>query len=81
MKRQLPQRRTPAHRNESRFEMYVCLCNAITDAKVRAAAAGGATRPKDVFAACGCGAQCATCTRMMLSILRETSAAEAVQAA
>ena len=49
--------------------MYVCLCNAITDGQVRAA--GGATRPKEVFTTCGCGAQCAICTRMMLSILQE----------
>jgi bacterioferritin-associated ferredoxin len=51
--------------------MYICLCNAITDGQVRAAAAGGATRPKEVFATCGCGAQCANCTRTMLSILQE----------
>jgi bacterioferritin-associated ferredoxin len=56
--------------------MYVCLCNALTDDRVRAAAAGGATRPKDVFASCGCGAQCATCTRTILSILREGAATE-----
>ena len=59
--------------------MYICLCNAITDCQVRAAAAAGATRPKDVFATCGCGAQCATCTRNMVTILRE-GAAEATQA-
>jgi len=43
------------------------------------AAAAGATRPKDVFATCGCGVQCATCTRNMVTILRE-GAAEATQA-
>jgi bacterioferritin-associated ferredoxin len=57
--------------------VYVCLCNALTDGQVRAAAAAGATRPKDVFATCGCGAQCANCTRLMLSILREGLAANA----
>lgn len=51
--------------------MYVCLCNAITDGQVRAAAAAGASRPKDVFETCGCGAQCANCTRTIVSILRE----------
>ncbi|HEV7268898.1 MAG TPA: (2Fe-2S)-binding protein [Falsiroseomonas sp.] len=56
--------------------MYVCLCNALTDCQVRAAAAGGAKRPKDVFASCGCGAQCATCTRTILSILRQGAGAE-----
>ena len=57
--------------------MYVCLCNALTDSQVRIAAANGATRPKDVFATCGCGAQCATCTRAILSILREGAAGQA----
>jgi bacterioferritin-associated ferredoxin len=57
--------------------MYVCLCNGLTDGQVRAAAAAGATRPKDVFATCNCGAQCATCTRTILSILREGAADEA----
>jgi bacterioferritin-associated ferredoxin len=55
--------------------MYVCLCNALTDSQVRDAAAAGARRPKDVFRTCGCGAQCASCTRMMLALLRECPAA------
>ena len=61
--------------------MYVCLCNAITDRQVRAAAAAGATRPKEVFASCSCGAQCATCTRTMVAILREGAGGEAAQRA
>ena len=51
--------------------MYVCLCNAITDGQVRDAASAGATRPKEVFAACGCNAGCAACTREMLNLLRQ----------
>lgn len=51
--------------------MYVCLCNAITDRQVSRAAEAGATRPREVFAACGCNAQCAACTREMLSLLRQ----------
>jgi bacterioferritin-associated ferredoxin len=54
--------------------MYVCLCNAITDGQVRAAAQAGASRPSEVFVTCGCGAQCATCTRAILAILREDTA-------
>lgn len=54
--------------------MYVCLCNGITDGQVRDAAAAGAQRPKEVFAACGCGARCAACTREMLSLLRQGTA-------
>jgi bacterioferritin-associated ferredoxin len=55
--------------------MYVCLCNALTDSQVREAAAAGARRPRDVFETCGCGAQCASCTRMMLALLRDLPAA------
>jgi bacterioferritin-associated ferredoxin len=60
--------------------MYVCLCNALTESQVRAAAAAGATRPKDVFRSCGCGAQCASCKRMMLALLHDRTAAPAAAA-
>jgi bacterioferritin-associated ferredoxin len=53
--------------------VYVCLCNALTDSQVRQAAANGATRPKEVFETCGCGAQCASCTRTIIGILREAA--------
>jgi bacterioferritin-associated ferredoxin len=61
--------------------MYVCLCNAITDGQVRSAAQSGASRPSAVFATCGCGAQCATCTRTILAILREDAVATSTTAA
>lgn len=54
--------------------MYVCLCNAITERQVQAAAAAGAKRPKQVFETCGCGAQCASCTRTILGLLRQNTA-------
>ncbi len=57
--------------------MYICLCNALTDSQIRALAAAGATRPSQVFTGCNCGAQCANCTRTILSILRENEAAAA----
>jgi bacterioferritin-associated ferredoxin len=50
--------------------MYVCLCNALTDAQLRTAAAGAA-RVRDVYAGCCCQAQCGCCTATVLSILRE----------
>ena len=56
--------------------MYVCLCNALTDGQIRAAVAAGATRPKEVFATCGCGAQCATCMRTILAMLRDGAGQE-----
>lgn len=54
--------------------MVICLCNAMTDKQVRDAVAGGATRPKDVYCACGKSAQCGGCTATILSILREDAA-------
>jgi bacterioferritin-associated ferredoxin len=51
--------------------MYVCICNALTDTQIRDAIAGGAQRPKEVYAACNCSAQCGCCTGTMLSIIRE----------
>ena len=51
--------------------MIVCLCNALTDRQLTEAVAQGATRPREVYAACDCKAQCGTCTRMILSMIRE----------
>jgi bacterioferritin-associated ferredoxin len=61
--------------------MYVCLCNALTDGQVRAAAAAGATRPCEVFRHCGCGAQCATCARTIRTMLRDGASAVAADGA
>ncbi|WP_159999346.1 bacterioferritin-associated ferredoxin [Roseomonas sp. 18066] len=54
--------------------MYVCLCNGLTDAQIRGAIAAGASRPKEVYAACNCNAQCGCCTGTMLSIIRDQPA-------
>ncbi|HWX49729.1 MAG TPA: (2Fe-2S)-binding protein [Roseomonas sp.] len=51
--------------------MYVCLCNGLTDTQIRGAIDAGARRPKEVYAACNCAAQCGGCTGTMLSIIRE----------
>ena len=55
--------------------MYVCLCNALTDRQVRQAVADGACRPREVYAACGCRAQCSSCARAILATIRDTAAA------
>lgn len=58
--------------------MYVCLCNALTDRQVKAAAAAtNPTRPSEIYAACGCRAQCGNCIKKLLHIIRgeETEAA------
>lgn len=55
--------------------MYVCLCNALTDHHVRAAAQAGANRPSEIYRACGCAALCGTCAATVRRILNETVAA------
>jgi len=51
--------------------MYVCLCNALTEMEVRRAVQEGACRPREVYAACGCRAQCGGCTRTILGAIRD----------
>jgi len=51
--------------------VILCLCNALSDAAVREAVAGGAARPKEVYCACGARAQCGRCAGAVLAILRE----------
>lgn len=53
--------------------MYICLCNALTDRQLRRAAEAGATRPADAYAACGCRAQCGSCVKAVLGLLRDAS--------
>jgi bacterioferritin-associated ferredoxin len=54
--------------------MYVCLCHALSDARIGHAVRAGADRPRDVYAACGCRAQCGGCTRTILGIIRDAAA-------
>ena len=55
--------------------MFVCLCNALDDRQVRQAVRDGAHRPREVYAACGCRAQCGACTRTLLGIIRNDAPA------
>ena len=55
--------------------MYVCLCNALTECEVRRAVQDGAGRPREVYGACGCRAQCGTCARAILATIRDAAAA------
>jgi bacterioferritin-associated ferredoxin len=50
--------------------MVVCDCNRLTAAEIAAAIAAGATRPAEVYAGCGCGAQCGCCCKTILGMLR-----------
>jgi bacterioferritin-associated ferredoxin len=52
--------------------VYVCLCNALTDRKLKQVAAStGSQRPGELYAACGCRAQCGQCVRAVLELLRD----------
>ena len=61
--------------------MYVCLCNALTDRQINAAIAAGADRVHDVYAGCGCAAQCGGCTANILGMLRAGPAGPSVAVA
>lgn len=50
--------------------MYICLCNALTDTDILMAAAQGACRPREVHEACGCTAQCGSCVRQIVAMLK-----------
>lgn len=54
--------------------VYVCICNALTDRKLQEAIADGSRRPAEVYAACGCRAQCGNCVRAILTLLRDNAA-------
>ncbi len=52
--------------------MYICLCNALTDRKLKQAMTeSGSVTPCEVYAACGCRAQCGKCVKAVLDMLRE----------
>ena len=57
--------------------MVICSCNVLTDRQISQAVAAGADRPRDVYAACGCKAECGGCTGTILAMVRDG----AVQAA
>jgi len=57
--------------------LYVCNCNGIRERQVHAAIEAGASRPRDIFAAHDCQAQCAKCVcdmRLMIQDQREAYA-------
>ena len=51
--------------------MVVCHCNRLTDRQIAAAIAAGAARPAEVYAGCGCGAQCGCCCKTIVEMLRD----------
>ena len=49
--------------------MYVCLCKAVTDGQVRAAAAAGAREVAEFGLACGAAPGCGGCHRLLAHLL------------
>ena len=52
--------------------MYVCICQGITDAQIRAAAAAGATTLDAVRHTLGVASQCGQCGSLASEILTES---------
>jgi bacterioferritin-associated ferredoxin len=59
--------------------MILCLCNALSDKQVTEAVEKGAAKPREVYAHCACKAQCGTCTRLILNMIRDLAAPPAAQ--
>ncbi len=54
--------------------MYICLCNALTDRRLKQAMTeAGTETPGEVYAACGCRAQCGKCVKAVLDMLRDNA--------
>jgi len=63
--------------------MIVCLCANVSERKLRATIAGGATTVKEVERRCGAGAGCGACRPLIRECLRaacQASASDADQA-
>ena len=56
--------------------MYICLCNAITDAQIRRAAKSGARDIHSLQKELGVAAGCGSCEEHAVSILRESQQAQ-----
>lgn len=52
--------------------MYLCICNALTDRKLKDVIVEGNTASAaDVYQACGCRAQCGECVKAIKAMLRD----------
>jgi bacterioferritin-associated ferredoxin len=60
--------------------VIVCLCNALTDRQLSEAVARGARRPRDVYAHCDCKADCGSCTRTIIGMIKDAKVPAQAQA-
>ena len=58
-----------------RIAVYICICNALTDRRLKDAILQEDNRnAADVYAACGCRAKCGQCVRVVKELLRQRDA-------
>ena len=60
--------------------MYVCLCNAVTEADIRDAATAGCASMAELTMRTGCGACCGSCVDMAIDVLDAHRPAPAFEA-
>ncbi len=60
--------------------MIVCLCEAVSDRKVRDVIAGGCRTVPDIRRACGAGGSCGSCCAMLRDMLERNTAQQKVDA-
>jgi len=51
--------------------VYVCICNGVTDHQIREAAAGGCDSVAELTMRTGCGANCGSCLDMAAGLLEQ----------
>ena len=59
------------HIREAGYDMYVCICNAITDKQIRRAARNGVSSMYELRGTLGVAAGCGSCARTAQDILNE----------
>lgn len=65
---------------KERPPLYVCNCNGLRQRDVALAIEAGACRPRDIFSANQCQAQCAKCVCEMREMIQESRQAFAMAA-
>ena len=54
--------------------MYVCMCHAVTEARVKQEIDEGATTPRQIARGCKAGTDCGSCVRRIQTMLGESGA-------
>lgn len=62
-------------------QMIVCICNRLSEARVRGAIADGAQSPDDVYTFCGVKRNCGKCQETIAEMLHETQSQKVLEPA